>query len=93
MLIISIYRYEEGFEKADESLHQVGMDYLWLFLDPEQRWQKHRNGLRIWENGVEHSEDHLPEDITRHVLPTLKFANMYVTRIVNPILFYLRVNF
>ena len=29
------------------------------------------------------------EDITYNVLPILKFANMYITRIVNPILLYL----
>lgn len=29
------------------------------------------------------------EDITYHVLPTLKFANMYIARVVNPIIFYL----
>lgn len=29
------------------------------------------------------------EDITKHVLPTLKFANMYITRIVNPLIYYL----
>ncbi len=29
------------------------------------------------------------EDITYHVLPTLRFVDMYVTRIVNPLLLYL----
>jgi len=83
---------KKAFEKADEIIAPGGVwiicDYFWIRNSVDKKHQKRFEDFE--KMAVEHRWKIIyQEDITRHVLPTLKFANMYVTRIVNPILFYL----
>ncbi|MEI7492144.1 MAG: hypothetical protein WCK92_12150 [Bacteroidota bacterium] len=82
----------KGFAKADELIIPGGR---WVICDyfSIKAGDEKMSGRRF-ENFEKLAGEHgwkiiYQEDITRNVLPTLKFVNMYITRIVNPLLFYL----
>jgi len=83
---------QKAFEKADEIIAPEGRwvicDYFSIQPRTDKKPQKRLEDFEEIAN--EHGWNIIyREDITMNVLPTLKFANMYVTRIVNPILYYL----
>ncbi|MEI6885424.1 MAG: methyltransferase domain-containing protein [Bacteroidota bacterium] len=83
---------ETSFEKAEELMLPGGRwiicDYFSILPLTEKNNQNRLEDFekKAAQNGwtIIHKED-----ITLNVMPTLKFVNMYVTRIVNPLLFYL----
>ncbi|MCX6283928.1 MAG: class I SAM-dependent methyltransferase [Bacteroidetes bacterium] len=83
---------EKGFAKADELIIPGGR---WVICDyfPIMAGNEKLSGRRFEDFeklAVEHGWKIIyHEDITKHVLPTLRFVNMYIIRIVNPLLFYL----
>ncbi len=83
---------KKAFEKAGEIIAPEGRwviaDYFSIQQFPDKKYQKKFEEFEkmVGEHGWKIIYQ---EDITFHVLPTLKFANMYVTRIVNPLLLYL----
>ncbi len=83
---------KKGFAKADEIIAPEGRwvicDYFSISPVNEKKNQKRFEEFE--KLAAEHGWKIIyQEDITLNVLPTLKFANMYVTRIVTPLLFYL----
>jgi len=83
---------EKAFSKADELIVNGGRWVICDYFSTNTCTDK-KHGRRI-EDFVQIAGEHgwkiiYQEDITMHVLPTLKFANMYITRIVNPIMIYL----
>jgi len=83
---------KKAFVKAGEIIAPEGRwiiaDYFSIQESGDRKHQKRFEEFELLaaENGWKII---YKEDITNHVLPTLKFVNMYVVRIVNPILFYL----
>lgn len=83
---------QKAFDKAGSIIAPGGKwvicDYFSILPSADRLLKKRLEDLEEMaaENGwtIEYCED-----ITLHVMPTLSFANMYVTRIVNPILVYL----
>ncbi|MCX6287564.1 MAG: hypothetical protein NTY96_10660 [Bacteroidetes bacterium] len=82
----------KAFAKADELIVQGGR---WIICDYfSTKTGDEKKAGRRFEDFEKLAGEHgwkiiYHEDITKHVLPTLKFANMYITRIVNPLIFYL----
>jgi hypothetical protein len=83
---------KKAFEKADEIIAPGGRwiisDYFSLLPPGNKKNQKYFGDFE--KMAAEHGWKIIyQEDITLHVMPTLKFVNMYVTRIVTPLLDYL----
>ena len=83
---------KKAFEKAGEIITPEGRwiiaDYFPIKDSGDKKPQKKFEDLEKLAAGYGWKIIY-QEDITYHVLPTLKFVNMYVTRIVNPLISYL----